>query len=155
MRTFFTPNLKMLFAAHRCVYKSQDIHEVDIPMHLSQTQNTLDVSDLIKSHLFCVDNLCDDEIRAHLAEEREFESNPVRYEGQALENAYHWWVYPNYADGIYSTVLARVNVVGDLVIGTGEEMCLVCIRHSRLTITRQVSADDVVSASDERLLACL
>ena len=73
---------------------------------------------------------------------------------RTLENAYHWWVYPNYADGIYSTVLARVNVVGDLVIGTGEEMCLVCIRHSRLTITRQV-ADDVVSASDERLLVCL
>ena len=154
MRQFFTPNLKMLFAAHHCVYKSQDIHEVDIPMHLSQTQNTLDASALIKSHLFCVDNLCDDEIRAHLAEEREFESNPVRYEGQALENAYHWWVYPNYADGIYSTVLARVNIFGDLVIGTGEEMCLVCIRHSRLTITRQV-ADDVVSAADERLLVCL
>ena len=52
------------------------------------------------------------------------------------------------------TVLARVNIAGDLVIGTGEEICLVCIRHSRLTITRQV-ADDVVSASDERLLVCL
>ena len=70
----------------------------------------LDTSALIQSHLFCVDNLCDDEIRARLAEERQFESNPVRYEGQALENAYHWWVYPNYDDGIYSTVLARVNV---------------------------------------------
>ena len=154
MRQFFTPNLKMLFTAHRCVHKSQDIHEVDIPMHLSQTQNTLDASALIASHLFCADGLCRDGIRARLAEEREFESNPVRYEGQALENAYYWWVYPNYADGIYSTVLTRVNVVGDLVIGTGEEMCLVCIRHGRLTITRK-TADDVANVSDARLLVCL
>ena len=154
MRDFFTPNLKMLFAAHRCVYKSQDIHEVDKPMHHSYTQNTFDVSALIKSHLFCVDGLCRDEIRARLAEERQFESNPVRYEGQALENAYYWWLYPNYDDGIYSAVLARVNIADDLVIGTGEETCLVCIRHGRLTITRKI-ADDVVNVSDERLLVCL
>ena len=149
MRTFFTPNLKMLFAAHHFVYKSQDVHEI-----ASVVKGTLDVSALIQSHLFCVDNLCRDEIRARLAEERHFESNPVRYEGQALENAYYWWLYPNYDDGIYSTVLARVNIAGDLVIGTGEEMCLVCIRHGRLTITRQV-ADDVANVSDERLLVCL
>ena len=84
----------------------------------------------------------------------ELESNPVRYEGQALENTYHWWIYPNYDDGVYSKVLTRVNIFGDLVIGTGEETCLVCIRHGRLTIARQI-ADDVVSASDERLLVCL
>ena len=213
MRQFFTQNLKMLFAAHHFVYKSQDIHEIasvvntkadmveewmqsfdwlealgywgnrpkagdlraaercwtdmiensedlfpvsypDKPMNLSYTQNTLDVSALIKSHLFCVDNLCDDEMRARLAEEPEFESNPVRYEGQALENPYHWWIYPNYADGIYSKVLTRINVVDNLVIGTGGETCLVCIRHGRLTITRQI-ADDVVFASDERLVVCL
>ena len=144
----------MLFAAHRCAHKSQDIHEVDKPMHLSYTQNTLDASALIQSHLFCVDNLCRDEIRARLAEERHFESNPVRYEGQDLENAYHWWVYPNYADGIYSAVLARVNIAGDLVIGTGEETCLVCIRYGRFTLTRQI-ADDVANIFDERLLVCL
>ena len=28
MRDFFTPNLKMLFAAHHFVYKSKDIHEI-------------------------------------------------------------------------------------------------------------------------------
>ena len=59
-----------------------------------------------------------------------------------------------HADGIYSTVLARVNIAGDLIIGTGEEMCLVIIRHGRLTITRK-TADDVVSASDDRILVCL
>ena len=213
MRQFFTQNLKMLFAAHHFVYKSQDVHEIasvintkaeiveewmqsidwlealgywgnrpkaddlrdaercwtdmiensedlypidypDKPMHHSYTQNTFDVSALIKSHLFCVDGLCRDEIRARLAEERQFESNPVRYEGQALENAYYWWLYPNYDDGIYSAVLARVNIADDLVIGTGEETCLVCIRHGRLTITRKI-ADDVVNVSDERLLVCL
>ena len=50
-------------------------------------------------------------------------------------------------------VLARVNIAGDLVIGTGEETCLVCIRHGRLTITRKI-ADDVVNVSDEPV-ACL
>ena len=57
-------------------------------------------------------------------------------------------------DGVYSKVFARVNVVGDLVIGTGEDTSLVCIRHGRLTLMRQVS-DDVVSTSDKRLLVCL
>ena len=28
----FHPKPEMLFAAHRCVHKSQDIHEVDIPI---------------------------------------------------------------------------------------------------------------------------
>ena len=51
-------------------------------------------------------------------------------------------------------LLARANVAGDLVIGTGDDTSLVCIRHGRLTITRQVS-DDVVSTSDKRLLVCL
>ena len=109
---------------------------------------------LIQSHLFCVDGLCDDQIRTRLTEERQFESNPMRYEGQALESPYHWWLYPNYDDGVYSKVFARVNVVGDLVIGTGEDTSLVCIRHGRLTLTRQVS-DDVVLVSDKRLLVCL
>ena len=109
---------------------------------------------LIQSHLFCVDNLCDDEIRVRLAEEREYEGEPVRFEGQALENPYHYWLYPNYDDGIFSKVFARANVVGDLVVSTGEDTCLVCIRHGRLTLTRQVS-DDVANVYDERLLVCL
>ena len=104
---------------------------------------------LINSHLFCVDNLSDDEIRAKLVED----GNPVRYEGQHIRG-YHYFAYPNKAEGLYSKVLARVNVVGDLVIGDGEEMCLVCIRHGRLTLTRQVS-NGTVNVSDERLLVCL
>ena len=109
---------------------------------------------LINSHLFCVDNLSDNQIRKHLAEERKFESEPVRYEGQALENRYYFWIYPNYDKGIYSKVFARANIVGDLVIGDGENTCLVCIRHDRLTLTRQVS-NGTVNVSDERLLVCL
>ena len=137
------------------VEKGEHINLVDYPDKAFQSPpDNPDVFALLNSHLFCVDNLCDDEIRARLAEERQFESNPVRYEGQALENAYHWWVYPNYDDGIYSTVLARANVVGHLVVGTGDETSLVIIRHGRLTLTRQVS-DDVVSTSDKRLLVCL
>ena len=39
---------------------------------------------------YCVDGLCDEQIQARLAEEREHEGEPVRYEGQNLKNAYHW-----------------------------------------------------------------
>ena len=137
------------------VQNSEDLNPVDYPdKAIKSPSDNPDVYALIQSHLFCVDNLCDDEIRARLAEERQFESNPVRYEGQALESPYHWWLYPNYADGIYSKVFARANIVGDLVIGTGDDTSLVCIRHGRLTLTRQF-CDDVVSVSDSRLLVCL
>ena len=67
---------------------------------------------------------------------------------------YHDFAYPNEAEGLYSKALARVNVAGDLVIDFGDEICLVCIRHGRLTLTSQV-CDDVVSVSDKRLLVCL
>ena len=79
--------------------------------------------------------------------------HPVRYENQHLRG-YHWWLYPNYDDGIYSKVYARVNVFGDLVCGTGGATRLVCIEGGRLTLSQSVS-DDAVSASDERLLVCL
>ena len=137
------------------IEKGEHINLVDYPdKAIKSPPDNPDVYALIQSHLFCVDGLCDDEIRARLTEEREHEGNPVRYEGQALESPYHWWLYPNYADGIYSKVFARANIVGDLVIGTGDDTSLVCIRHGRLTLTRQVS-DDVVSVSDDRLLVCL
>ena len=109
---------------------------------------------MTRQFLFCIENLCNDEIRARLAEEREYEGNPVRYEGQRLGNLHHWWLFPNWDNGIYSKVLAHANVVGDLVVGTGDETSLVIIRHGRLTLTRQVS-DDVASVSDARLLVCL
>ena len=117
---------------------------------------SMDLSTLIRTHLFCIDNLCDDEIRAHLGEEKGFGLSPVRYEGheQEIGNRYHWWIYPNYDEGLYSKILARVNVVEDLVIDSGEETYLVIIRYGRLTITRQ-HTDDVASPYDERLLVCL
>ena len=103
---------------------------------------------LINSHLFCVDNLSNADIREHLAED----GNPAGYEGQEIRG-YHWFAYPNSADGLYSKILARVNVAGDLVIDFGGETCLVCIRHGRLTITRQI-ADDIANIYDERVLVC-
>ena len=138
------------------VQNSEDLNPVDYPeKSIDSPPDNPDVYALIQSHLFCVDNLCDDEIRARLAEEREHESNPVRYEGKPdLENAYHWWIYPNKPEGLYSKVLARANVVGDLVVGSGEETCLACIKHGRFSVTRQVG-NDVVSVHDKRLLVCL
>ncbi len=111
--------------------------------------NALYLRTLIHSHLFCVDNLSDAEIREHLAGD----GNPVGYEGQHILG-YHWFAYPNAAEGLYSKVLARVNMFGDLVIGTGEETCLVIIRHGRLSITRQV-CDDIANVHDKRLLVCM
>ena len=90
-----------------------------------------DVRTLIHSHLFCVDNLSDADIRNHLTRD----GNPVGYEGQHILG-YHYFAYPNAAEGLYSKVLARVNMFGDLVIGSDEETCLVCIKHGRLSVTR-------------------
>lgn len=144
MKNFFTKNHEDLFP----------IEYPDIPSNVSGSQEVLDTFALIKSHLFCIDNLCDEQIRARLAEEREFEGEPVRYQGQHLGNLYLWWIFPNWEDGLYSKVLARVNVAGDLVIGSGENTCLVLVRHGRLTVTRKF-ADDVANVSDGRLLVCL
>ena len=97
--------------------------------------NTLlkqDLRTLINSHLFCLDNLSDAEIRERLTRD----GSLVQYDGQHLLG-YHWFAYPNAADGLYSKVLARVNMFGDLVVGSGEETSLVCIRRGRLTLTRQ------------------
>ena len=124
------------------------------PIRMKHSENVFATSALINPHLFCADNLSDEEIRARLAEERKFEGEPVRYEGQRLGNIYCWWLYPNWDEGLYSKAFARINVVGDLVVGTGEDTSLVIIRHGRLTLARQFS-DDVANASDERLLICL
>ena len=126
----------------------------DIPANLPQSQHTLEVSTLIKSHLFCVDNLTKGEIQDRLANEDNDGMKPVCYEGQDLERAYYWWVYPNAPEGLYSKCLARANVAGDLVIDFVSETYLVIIRHGRLTLTRQI-ADDVANISDNRLLVCL
>ena len=139
------------------IEKNEDLFPInypDVPESLSQSQHTLEVSTLIKSHLFCVDNLTENEIQDRLANENSDGMKPVCYEGQDLESAYHWWIFPNESEGVYSKCLARANVAGDLVIGGGEDTCFVIIRYGRLTITRQVS-DDVVSVYDARLFVCL
>lgn len=51
----------------------------DIPANLAQSQHTLEVSALIKSHLFCVDNLTKDEIQECLTNENNDGMKPVRY----------------------------------------------------------------------------
>ena len=135
----------------------EDLFPVDYPdkpAGIKHAVEVLEASALLNSHLFCVDNLGTCKILSKIHAERPLGSPPVQYEGQALENAYYWWVYPNYDDGIYSKVLARANVVGDLVIGTSDETSLVIIRHGRLTLTRQ-AANDVANVSDARLLVCL
>ena len=111
--------------------------------------NALYLRTLIQSHLFCINNLSDADISQHLTKD----GNPVGYEGQHILG-YHWFAYPNAAEGLYSKVLARVNMFGDLLIGRGEETCLVIIRHGRLSITRQV-CDDIANVHDKRLLVCM
>lgn len=93
------------------------------------------------------------QVYAHLNAEQQRGFHPVRYENQYLPG-YHWWLFPNYVEGIYSKVYARINIVGDLVVGRGERTRLVCISNGRLTLSQSIS-DDAVSASDTRLLVCL
>ena len=93
------------------------------------------------------------QIRDRLKAERQRGFRPVRYAHQYL-SGYHWWLFPNYVDGVFSKVYARVNVFGDLVVGTGERTRLVCIVNGRLTLSASISKD-AVSASDTRLLVCL
>ena len=126
----------------------------DVPENLAQSQHTLEVSALIRSHLFCVDNLTEDKIQERLANEDTNGMRPARYEEQDLEGVYHWWIFPNEPEGLYSKCLARANVAGDLVIDFAGEICLICIRYGRFTITRQIT-DDVVSIFDDRILVCL
>ena len=45
------------------------INYPDVPKSLSHSQETLEVSTLIKSHLFCIANLTEDEIQERLANE--------------------------------------------------------------------------------------
>ena len=138
------------------IEKGEHIHLVEYPdKPIKSPPGDPDMLALLDSHLFCAYHLSDDEIRARLAEKRKLESEPVQYDGQHLPiPIYCWWIFPNYEDGIYSRVLARANMFGDLLIGRGEETCLVIIRHGRLSITRQVS-DDVANVHDKRLLVCL
>ena len=139
------------------IEKYDDLSAIDFPNKPFKIPHTGDPTlyALIQSHLFCVDNLCDAQIYARLAEEREYEGEPVRYEGEPrLGNLYHWWLFPNWDEGVFSKARARINAAGDLVIGSGEDTCLVIIRHGRLTITNQ-PADDVANVHDERLLVCL
>ena len=108
-----------------------------------------DLRTLINSHLFCVDNLSDAEIRNHLTRD----GNPVGYEGQYMIG-YHWFAYPNAVEGLYSKVLARVNMFGDLVIGSGDKTYLVIIRHGWFSLSRKV-CEDMANVHDKRLLVCL
>ena len=93
------------------------------------------------------------QVHAHLKAEQHRGFRPVQYENQYLRG-YHWWIYPNYVDGIFSKVYARMNIFGDLVVGRGVRTRLVCIENGRLTLRQWVS-DNAVSASDARLLVCL
>lgn len=78
---------------------------------------------------------------------------PVLYDGQHIIG-YHWFAYLDETEGLYSKVLARVNMFGDLVIGSGEETCLVIVRHGRFSLSRKVCAD-VANVHDKRLFVCL
>ena len=138
------------------IENGEDLSAIDLPEKPFKFSETGDsgVYALIQSHLFCVDNLTECDIQERLANEDDNGMKPSHYREQDLENAYYWWIFPNASEGLYSKVLARANVIGDLVIGSGEDTCLVIIRHGRLTITNQVS-DDVANVHDERLLVCL
>ena len=155
----FTPELGDLKIAQQLwtelIERREDVDPVEYPdQQIGKPFYNYEVRALINSHLFCRDNLTAEDIRSRLANENNGGFRPVCYQGQDLENAYHWWIFPNETEGLYSKALAKVNVAGDLVVSELDHTCLVCIKHGRLSLTRQVS-NDVVSATDSRLLVCL
>ena len=93
------------------------------------------------------------QIHVRVDAERQSGFYPTSFDNQDLLG-YHWWLYPNYEDSVFSKVYARVNIFGDLVVGIGERTRLVCISNGRLTLSHTIS-DAAVSASDARLLVCL
>ncbi len=99
------------------------------------------------------EGLLSSQVHTHLNAEQHRGFRPVRYENQYLRG-YHWWLFPNFDEGVFSKVYARINIAGDLVVGTGGGTRLVCISNGRLVLSQWVS-NDVVSASDDRLLVCL
>jgi len=103
--------------------------------------------------LSALEGLRSSQVHARLNAEQHRGFRPVRYENQYLRG-YHWWLFPNFDEGVFSKVYARVNIAGDLVVGRGEWTRLVCISDGRLTLSPSIS-DDAVSASDDRLLVCL
>ena len=136
------------------IENEEHIHIVEYPDKLLEFDEYSVLYPVIESHLYCVDNLSEAEIRSRIKEWREAEGTPCRYEGQYFENLYNWWLYPNWDSGTFSAAFARSNIVSDLVIGTGSDTWLVAIKNGRLTITQQFD-NDVVSIHDDRLRVCL
>ena len=99
------------------------------------------------------EGLLSSQVHTHLNAEQQRGFRPVRYTNQYLPG-YYWWLFPNFDEGVFSKVYARINIAGDLVVGRGEWTRLVCIENGRLTLSPSIS-DNAVSASDDRLLVCL
>ena len=102
---------------------------------------------------FCVENLHTDQIENRITEERDFGYTPCRY-GEQLLIGYHWWLFPNFDNGIFSKVFARSNVFGNLLCGAGDKTHLVCIENGRFVLSQSVS-NNAVLITDKRLLVCL
>lgn len=127
------------------------------PEHPFKSSITDDPQYALQSHLSIEEGLCEAQLRARLAEAREFDGNPVAgfmYDRQHHGNAYCWWLYPNWDKGIFSKVFARVNCMDMLVVGSAENTHLVCIQDGHLALTRNPKAD-VVNIYDKRLRVCL
>ena len=108
---------------------------------------------VLPSPICVLEDLQPSQIHYRIEAERLRGFQPVRYENQYLPG-YHWWLFPNYVDGIYSKVYARITVSGVLVCGRGGGTRPVCIKNGRLTLSPHIT-DTTISASDERLLVCL
>ena len=107
----YTPPLGDLNLAQQLwtelVENGEHINPVEYPDgKIGVPSKNLDVGALIESHLFCISHLSDSNMRKRLAED----GNPARYEGQEIRG-YHWFAYPNEAEGLYSKVLAKVHDV--------------------------------------------
>lgn len=126
----------------------EDLDYFDTPFNIDENKSIKHLPNVV-----CIEDLSHDQIRERIQEQTEFESEPVRYEGQEIRG-YKFWVYPNYPDGIWSSVFARLNVAGNLVVDDGDSAYLVTIADGRLYLANEVS-DKVVLVTDKRLRVCL
>ena len=108
----------------------------------------------ILPNTFVATRLSDDQIRERLAEYQEFEGEIVRYDDFEIRG-YHFWVYANFSDSIFSSVYAKMNVTTHLVVDVDDDVYLVAITDGKLTLTQDATNDDIILATDERLRVCL
>lgn len=111
-----TKCLKTIWAAHHFVYNSKNVADIAAVFNISPERVVKLMNSPYWDQALHFWNYTPPTGDLNLAQKLWNDGlKPVRYNGQDLENACHWWVFPNEPEGIYSKVLACMNVAGALI----------------------------------------